>query len=574
MKQFSFYFYRIVVAVFFCVSIPSYIHAATISLIPNSVTVTAGNIVNVSVSVNSQGQAINNSDAIIQFPTDLLQVVNVDTSNSIFNLWVESPGFSNALGQVTFNGGAPNPGFTGTNGKIISITFLAKKTGTASLLFGDSSVRANDGLGTNVLNTKNTAKIIVAPSATQIEPPPPIDTQTVSTQSSITSSTHPNQNKWYNRTLVSLSWNLPQGVKSTQTLLGQYPDSIPTVLYTPAISSKEITKLDDGVWYFHMRNQTESGWSKVSHYRLQVDTVDPYNLMVTTSVDSDNQTNISMSAQDARSGLDYFTVQIDQGQTIVVKADSKGSATSTVASLDTGSHTVRVHAYDKAGNSIEKTTSIQGSTLQSIAITDFPVKMKVGEHITLRGISSLINTDLVASFAQANSKIETFIVKTDEKGNFTFTSSPVSESGNTVVWIDAVNSEGKSFASSNKVSIQVTKPLLIQIGTYTTQFISVAIPLVALLLVLIYMIYYAFHKFYRVKHHFKKDLEVAQRKIHTAFKTLSEEATEQLLKFEGDTKNRKVTLKEQKAIDDLRDAVQQVDEYIQKIVEDIKKTDL
>ena len=97
--------------------------AATLFTRPSQASVSVGNIINVQVLVNTGGKAINNAEGTIQFPKDFLEVISLDTKSSIFSLWVEEPGFSNGIGQATFNGGAPNPGFTGSNGSVPSITF-------------------------------------------------------------------------------------------------------------------------------------------------------------------------------------------------------------------------------------------------------------------------------------------------------------------------------------------------------------------------------------------------------------------------------------------------------------------
>src|SRR3989344_6662876 len=84
--------------------------AATIFFSTSSGDYTIGNILNASVIVNTQGKAVNNADAVINFPTDLLEVVSISKSGSIFTLWVEEPAFSNSAGAITFNGGLPTPG--------------------------------------------------------------------------------------------------------------------------------------------------------------------------------------------------------------------------------------------------------------------------------------------------------------------------------------------------------------------------------------------------------------------------------------------------------------------------------
>jgi hypothetical protein len=121
----------------------------------------AGNIVTVRVVVNSSDQAINSAEGVVSFPVDFLKVVSLDTGNSLFPFWIQAPSFSNGQGTITFNGGLPSPGFTGTGGTIVAITFQAKKSGTATISVGNASVLANDGLGTDVLQGTNTATLTI-----------------------------------------------------------------------------------------------------------------------------------------------------------------------------------------------------------------------------------------------------------------------------------------------------------------------------------------------------------------------------------------------------------------------------
>lgn len=147
-----------------CAFIPYKTNAATLFISPASTEVSIGNITTMKVYVDTLGKSINNAEAVIQFPTDMLDVVSITKGSSVFSLWTEEPNFSNSTGRITFNGGIPNPGFTGRSGYVVSITFKAKKQGTASILFTDGAVRENDGLGTDILTDKKGSVIqIIAP---------------------------------------------------------------------------------------------------------------------------------------------------------------------------------------------------------------------------------------------------------------------------------------------------------------------------------------------------------------------------------------------------------------------------
>ena len=94
---------------------------------------------------------INTAGIKIHFPMDKLEVIDLSKEESIFELWVQEPTYSNIDGTIEFSGGLPTPGFKGNQGKILTITFRAKKEGRADIKFEEGLVLANDGEGTDIL---------------------------------------------------------------------------------------------------------------------------------------------------------------------------------------------------------------------------------------------------------------------------------------------------------------------------------------------------------------------------------------------------------------------------------------
>lgn len=121
----------------------------------------------VSVFVHSD-ISINAAEALINFPTEYLEVAAVNNiiNNSIIDLWVQKPSFSNAgnTGNVRFEGIILNPGYSGPGGKLLEIVFRVKKEGVAELSFNHFSILANDGLGTNVSTSNNNARFVLLPA--------------------------------------------------------------------------------------------------------------------------------------------------------------------------------------------------------------------------------------------------------------------------------------------------------------------------------------------------------------------------------------------------------------------------
>lgn len=140
--------------------------AVSLYFSPASQTVSVGQTFSVDVDVSSPDVAMNAAAGDVSFPTSKLKVVSISTVNSAMNLWVQNPTFSNAPAapDVDFAGIVLSPGFIGDSGNVIRIRFQALATGNAVLSFSVGSVLANDGSGTNILDSLETANIKIVPA--------------------------------------------------------------------------------------------------------------------------------------------------------------------------------------------------------------------------------------------------------------------------------------------------------------------------------------------------------------------------------------------------------------------------
>jgi len=117
-----------------------------------------GEYLTVGVQLDSEKECVNAIEALINFPANVLEVVDFDQSSSIISLWAQSFRFDQAAGHVTFSGGIPNgycgeiKGVSGQGNLIGKIIFkvIGQNIGISSarLSFGVSQVLLNDGLGT------------------------------------------------------------------------------------------------------------------------------------------------------------------------------------------------------------------------------------------------------------------------------------------------------------------------------------------------------------------------------------------------------------------------------------------
>lgn len=397
-------------------------NAATLKIDSSPATLSPGSIATLSVVLNSEGIAINNAEAKIIFPADLLEVVSINKRGSIFSLWVEEPAYSNVTGILTFNGGIPTPGFTGSYGTAISVVVKAKKTGRADLIFSDAAVRANDGLGTNVLNTKTgkTISIIEKAGPTIKEIPTPESAPSI-TALQITSPTHPSQELWYRDNSPIYRWKVPTGVNAIQTGIDNNTLGSPRVTYSPAINEKTVKDLKDGIWYFKVRAHKDGEWGPTSTYIVRVDNTIPKKNVVTFSYDDAKKVlDINADIIDETSGLDYYEIYLNGSLLQKVPSGEFVGGNYRLTVNTPGDNTVKLVAVDRAGNSVEssgtfKTTAVSRQLLITMGSFTIPAVYFIVISLLIVIILVLIAFKLGRHYNKLRNKlrVRTALVKGD-----------------------------------------------------------------------------------------------------------------------------------------------------------------
>ncbi len=334
---------------------PEYVEAATISFSPSSGSYKVGQTFSVGVYVGSGDQAMNAVEGVIAFPRDLVEVTALSKGGSILNLWVQEPTYSNTNGTVSFEGIVYNPGFTGSVGKIITITFRAKASGTAAVSFSNGSVLANDGAGTNILSQLGRGNYTIGDG--EVKPPTTIP---LPQAPKVTSATHPDQSKWYANNNPTFEWSLSSDITGVNILTDHEEATDPGTKSDGRMSSFTYPNVEDGVWYFHIRFQNARGWGPMTHYRFQIDQTKPEGFSITEiprATTTDSIAKFMFLAEDKLSGIDSYEISIDATVSTTWRDD--GGHVFTAPSLDPGLHTLRARAFDKAGNFLENSVSFE-----------------------------------------------------------------------------------------------------------------------------------------------------------------------------------------------------------------------
>ena len=554
--------------VVFSISTAQIVQAASLYISPASSNVSVGNIVSVKILVNTQGKYINNSESIVQFPTDLLEVVSTSKNTSIFSLWVEEPKFSNFEGKITYNGGIPNPGYIGAGGEIISIIFKAKKSGSASIVFSDSTVRQNDGLGTDILTSKQIGVITISPISIEV-PPTVVPSDGVPSRPVITSSTHPRQDSWYQSKSASFSWVIPSDVTSIQTLLSKSPTSIPTITYDSSVSQRTINDLTDGVLYFHLRYQNSIGWGPVAHYKIQIDTTPPDKFSVQVS-ERGVERIVTIDATDSLSGIDSYSIQIDDAKPFVVKQDTLENNEYILPIQIEGEHELIVVAYDRAGNHTESRTRFSSSEITSPVLSVHPDYIVRNNTAEIRGTTDYSQSNVNVFVQPEGEEIRTYPVVTLTNGTFKITTAEFKSSGIVSIWSENVFSDTIKSRPSKKIIIEVHDTDIVKTAKNISYTLFALIIVIVLALILIYITYIGWHKFFGLKRRVAKEVSTTIADIHNAMNLFKDELLRQLEVIENIKKDRELNKKEEKIFKELRKNIETIDEFIARKIKMIK----
>lgn len=361
------------------------VSAATFVASPTSGSYTVGQSLTVTVKLNSAGQAINAGEATVTWTPATLQFVSVSSSGSIFKYWPIDP-VVRGTSTVIFSGGLPSPGFNGSAGTVVRLSFRAKTAGQATVNFSGARILANDGLGTDLYTGQSAATYTVKGGATSAPTTADVPNRPTPT---VTSTTHADQSTWYQIAEVKLAWSKPSGLQGVSYSLTEDAGSTPDDTVDSTGTATTVTLLKDGTWYFHLRGKYDSGWSATSHFALHLDRIAPEAFTPVIIQDrgaTDPTPVLTFTTTDSVSGIAKYVVSID--------GDAGVEATSPmdVSGVKAGSHTVTVTAYDQAGNTTSGTASliIEGYPAPTITYVSTPLLLL--DPLVVKGTANIGDT--------------------------------------------------------------------------------------------------------------------------------------------------------------------------------------
>jgi hypothetical protein len=358
------------------------VFAADVVLAPSTGTYNVGQTFTATIRVVPGGANVNAVEAALKFDPKLLSVVSVSKDGSVFSLWTTEPAFSNTAGTITFGGGSPTP-FTASS-NLINVTFRTVAAGTAAVTFSNASVLAADGRGTDVFKNSTPGSFTVSATAT---PPPPEPTPTPTTPTTeseeeeeseeaiifgdpprapeVGSQVFLDPETWYKATDGVFTWTIPFDVSALAIEIATSSDHVPSknpnAVYDPPIDEFVINKglVVDGEQYFSIQYQNQVGWGGVLNRKLRIDTTppEPFEIVVVPGTLPTDFPLITFEAQDVTSGIDYYEMTVADKEPIRITPD-EAKLGYLLKELEDGTYTVKIDAFDKAGNKREGSKAV------------------------------------------------------------------------------------------------------------------------------------------------------------------------------------------------------------------------
>ena len=144
-------------------------------------------------------------------------------------------------------------------------------------------------------------------------------------------------------------------------LISTSSDFNPTTKYDPPIDEIALNDdfLDDGIQYLTMQYKNQVGWGAILHRKILIDTVPPEKFAI--NVRAGNSATafplITFEAKDTISGIERYEMSIADGEPVPITPD-EAKLGYLLKNLEDGTYTIRVTAYDLAGNKTESSVPV------------------------------------------------------------------------------------------------------------------------------------------------------------------------------------------------------------------------
>ena len=166
---------------------------------------------------------------------------------------------------------------------------------------------------------------------------------------------------WYNEVDGLFTWEIPFDVDVVAVEMATSSEHDPETVYDPPIEEFVVSKdnLVDGVQYLSVQFQNQVGWGAITNRIIKIDTQPPkpFEIKVQTSNSKTGFPLLVFEAEDETSGIAKYEMIIADQEPLEITPD-EAKIGYLLSELEDGTYTVKVTAYDLAGNITVSTSPV------------------------------------------------------------------------------------------------------------------------------------------------------------------------------------------------------------------------
>ncbi|MBP9749697.1 MAG: hypothetical protein KBD21_03125 [Candidatus Pacebacteria bacterium] len=549
---------------------------AALSIVPATAVQVIGEPFTVELRVDTGGVAVGTVDATITYDPSSISFVSVSDSGSIFStLLVDS---SRAYGEIDLSAliqGADEP-YAGTDGRIGMITFMPLEKTVTEVRIKQGSARSPLSLSASVATAKDILSNIQSATYTLVprETLPPqgvLAAVGAAGAGEVTFEPAPQSSGWIGTSTVKVAWPLPTGVGAMRIGVSTSSTATPSKLYPVPVSATVLDGLSDGEQYLLLQYERGVSWGEVLAVPFKIDTTPPESVLVEPVLRDDGKVGkgYTIKATDRHSGVASYAIGLDGGELAAWERPDNGVFVPDV-SVSVGVHTLTVSVVDVAGNSTNTDTLLNLAAIASPVLVSAPERVLTGDPIEVTGTTYPdAEVSVYVSFDGGDAR--EFTVRSDTGGAFSAELTEGARAGTYTVWFSVTDSSGAQSPLSLKRSIIATQPFIMLFGSRAVSYLSVIIPLVALVLLLCLVLWFALVYVRGYRRRVKRETREAYSVVNEEFEMLRKELVEQIGTLERAQLSRELTREEMRIFTELSRRLDTIEKRIAYEIADIER---
>lgn len=349
----------------------------------------------------------------------------------------------------------------------------------------------------------------------------------------ISSPTNPDQNKWYSNQSATFNWKSSDEIVGTSVEFDGNPSTVPDSVSEGILYSKSYEYIGSGVWYFHLRLQTKSGWSNVSRFKIQIDRKDPEDFDIRTDNGGDAtlpNPSLYFEAKDDLSGISRYRIKIDGEEISSVSEEEINPLVMPIQ--PPGLRKIEIIAEDKAGNAKEAFAEISIESIPAPEILIRPAVYNAGEEVLYVTGRTLPNSIVSVFLTKDEDLVKSWEAASDKDGSWSLYDDELFPNGIYAISAKSKDQRGAISDFSKEYEIKVALSG-IAFGSLLIDFGSLVIFLILLLIASLIIIVHIFYKIRKERKKIWEETKEAELNLKKTFKDLRADLEKRIEYFDS-----------------------------------------